>query len=1799
MSSKKKTSPKLAFLRLLTRGGGGGGGGDKEPTSSESSGSEAIDLGPGLAAAREKLGELDITLLAWEQGGFGEGWKALRLRHGQFAKALEQVADAKDRVAAQKALLQVTRGISEAAGSAADTLDRWKRWDRSSKQLEPLVTAALKRGAGEVQKIRSTWALAGEKAEAGDPVEALSLLSPLILLIREADKAEKTQVQEETAGMVDMDQTKVQLLTAKWNSLWGKMAPLVQSTLEKGIAERTRLEATWAFAHEKAELGQQTGSVADLTLALQTLVEVKKIIDNAVVDETVPKGTVVKAKQLLEGESEGKRVHALLLSTRSTATKVSTRLTKAFEPKTPEAIEKQIEKIDKLLNTGSEADLEKLEKAATDAADEIVKLEDLARQPLIDKGRWEKDLSLFKARLVSLTNHKQATHDLMKTVVKGIEDDLVLAEQKTTTFLWAEASDALPDLYSRCDSAEKKADGLAEIIAVAADRNERVNSLPAAGTVAHEVPKKAVLAAKKLIQDANLEINAGKYDAAMVFLNKVPDAVVTALELVSLAADYGVKYPKATQDVLNIAAWKQEVKDEIVSEQASHKKLVEDADYAKTNDFALSLRKISDAGGFVTTMVARKKQVTAYLSRLKEFDLRLKAITDHKGRIAVEDYFGRLTSDRVFALKKVVDKDFFAAEKVLGASEGLQTDKLALADVGLDYITKKKTLEEDIDKVEKAKNAGLAATTITDAKTHISAGESAKTAGRWKDAVKCLEEAAKRVTSAEKILSEDKGLQDLKDNDKLDAIAADFAAAFNVYKTMQAHVEGKDDGTFATALSKATAAGTRAEEASKKETPDYVEARKGLDEAIQVCEDVLVLISRKPAYDLNRSALVTAHGTTLPGLNEDDVIDEQIDEIESALEEAADLAKAPTFNYASAEAKISEGQKIVAKALGNADAWKKAKPKLTTIKDTAGYLSHSSREPGMGEEIDRLEKIVEAITDALDVVDFTAIEKAATDGEKLCAPYRLTADAYVKAKDNLDRFVTARRSAIEGKPVCAPEEKELKVLDKQLEALFKAHAYDAAYRVGDTAYWVIEAGKKIVAEHQLYEVERVKAEDKVKAVELVSNLGVLDQVQALRARYKEVVNMAASRNFPRAKKMAESIPADADLIAPIAIAYKGCKAARDSAGKALEKAQEHKSAVAIAPLLTHLKARTDVANKLELDRDFTSAGKLFVEITNELNEALVVAAEHDQSRELALQVKGNGSPSSEQVVEAREKAELIRNKLLEAPEALYVIGPMSRVTVLLKEADGLHKQGDEANALQKIGGALDELAEARLGMGHYKQMGAEATSVRAAVKELLDTHAQADFIRPDCDRLLEEVDAAVQKARTSGSHVEASGALAVADQSVHRLRDAATAQVAYCKERDELSPKVKELEEHKHRYAAAKELVDLRKQLVAAGKKAEAHAHKDAMVLLGAAKRAYEAANLKVKMAGHEAPSVSDVESILKRTGGEKHLDGIIDTLDPQAQRKVLRVAMEARFGCKLNVFTDKAKEDEYRKWLQDNPGANETQKKNMLAACTEADGSKKGPNLRRFYDVMSDLPETHTKENDSMQVFSEVSGPAKGSAYSGGRKEVMMREGAFDKSGAYLSGLESQIESPEPECAPVPGKDLSFFDWNTLHEVGHAVDDKHKFMHRNGKNLGGWEVYEGNVLPIAGVVAKKNKYDTNYVAAYMSGTAEPVIPEPDGCDSDEWERRRVACRLWVDNARHGKKPWSNAASAKALAIDGVVYHESYEDSWSSYPLAERAKGVSGYQFRAPGEWFAELYAAYHSGKMNPSHPARSWLADL
>jgi hypothetical protein len=73
---------------------------------------------------------------------------------------------------------------------------------------------------------------------------------------------------------------------------------------------------------------------------------------------------------------------------------------------------------------------------------------------------------------------------------------------------------------------------------------------------------------------------------------------------------------------------------------------------------------------------------------------------------------------------------------------------------------------------------------------------------------------------------------------------------------------------------------------------------------------------------------------------------------------------------------------------------------------------------------------------------------------------------------------------------------------------------------------------------------------------------------------------------------------------------------------------------------------------------------------------------------------------------------------------------------------------------------------------------------------------------------------------------------------------------------------------------------------------------------------------------------------------------------------------------------------------------------------------------------------------------------------------------------------------------------------------------------------------------------------------------------------------------------------WEGGASAAAKAKVGTrVYQQSYATEWWSYELGARGSSVSQYQFRAPGEWFSEIYAAYYLGKLRDAK-AKKWMEE-
>ena len=227
-----------------------------------------------------------------------------------------------------------------------------------------------------------------------------------------------------------------------------------------------------------------------------------------------------------------------------------------------------------------------------------------------------------------------------------------------------------------------------------------------------------------------------------------------------------------------------------------------------------------------------------------------------------------------------------------------------------------------------------------------------------------------------------------------------------------------------------------------------------------------------------------------------------------------------------------------------------------------------------------------------------------------------------------------------------------------------------------------------------------------------------------------------------------------------------------------------------------------------------------------------------------------------------------------------------------------------------------------------------------------------------------------------------------------------------------------------------------------------------------------------------------------------------------------------------------------------------------------------------------------------------------KGSFYQASGGLVVLSCGRVDTGKISMrTKQDRELSITDPNCQPNDTPDPSSFNWITLHEIGHTVDDKQSFM--NGKagssKYGGWHDYGNDVSKVANAIHGECGYDETWIKDYLLKKSRDEPPPGDPANQLAWNAERDAAKTWCDAIREGNKVWMKQGVCAARTCtqgkhNGRVYHQAYGGRWVSYEFAARARGVTGYQFRAPGEWFAELYAAYATKKMNEGHPDHDWI---
>ncbi len=1408
-------------------------------------------------------------------------------------------------------------------------------------------------------------------------------------------------------------------------------------------------------------------------------------------------------------------------------------------------------------------DAKKLDTALKD----MTTLANTIRAKSTEAAQWKKAHDLIGIRLLTLDHHAQSAQPEVQPQIVAVKAKVTAAEALAAKLDFRGAIAALAPLAAKCDEVEGRADGCAHYKAVLADRQGLVAAGAGAptGIAAVDTLQTQI---KQLLDKAALDATAGKFDDGVKKLDQIPPLHEKRLVLLQKKADYDTYIIKFDAEFALINAMPAPERTLMEPGLAKYRKAYADAKVAVTRDYTHSaaqmyLLELKEFPYYQGVRIA----VGAYVADLRDFETEYNKIKPHAGRAGIEKFYLAMDADYTAAKNEAAANKHATGSALLNRTRLDWPLQLALADDYLIYTSRLAVLKPLLDAL---RPKPAAATALAQADALLATAAKQSLAGDHTAAVVSLVEAEKRQVDAKAAADAQDALGGLKNTAALDGMAADFAAAQKVYADMRANVVTRDTtGGFAAAIAAADTPAAAAATEAGKAPPNFANARTKLDEAIALLEGVLPKIMAFVPWQAHLATAKTLIDTTLPGVNTDSCINGQITDAKRLMTEAEALAAAPGLDIAGAEAKLTQAMTIAEAAQADATLYGTVKTDVVAIDAVKAVIAGAGPlVPMLAARNTELDTIKTEVTRLIGVRDMKGAAAKAREGAGYANP--ITQDILfgtgVLARKKVwydDKLPTVSGP---GNEVCLP----LVTAAAPKYAAFlldlNAGKFNIAFETIRPPAVDLTKAQVLLKAHNTYEPKRVAAEAKLALVKAVRNAGIETDLVALEKRYTDAVALAAAGTLARAEAEMVAIEPLCQPLIDRANAFKPYEDARVPARTRLDEALAHAKAAAIQPMLTRLTAKYDAAVKLATGGDYATAKTMMVELLADAEKAIQSA---DDSANLALVTDTLDAAADTGFLPAAVIAatQLVLDRLKARPEAASANADL---TIADTEMAKARAGGGGAKAALKAAIAACEKADEVMSQHRMLEQSVKRAKDLIAA---LNAHPQKAYVAGLLAPVDASVNGALAAATASGDHAAATATLEADFVKLQAMQALADGYAKYLTTRAEpqVEPQLDVLEKHAHRYAVKPAIDTMRAKLAEAASCVGNQKVEDALKLLEEVRTIGKSALMMADMRDNKAPTIAEVKELLARPGGTAELDAMIDNLDPSAQGPVLRVAFEARFGCKLQVVD---------------------------AAGNPAPDDPK--NLRRYYDLMSQLPPGHASGNDSLLIFTEKGGG--GSLYRGTTKEVVMNEGQDAFSGEYGFGREFEVGGQDDACKPTDTKPVTRFSWNTLHEVGHAVDDKHGFMAKNGSGAtyGGWVKHGGAVGPVAQIFADHFKYDRVYIEKYMLHNPTPQLPPPvAGTTPEDWESRRIAVTSHIDLAFSSRKPWNSNAQAARLTIGGKVYQESYDNDWHSYDAGARQQGMTGYQFRAPGEWFAELYAAYHIGKMKPAHPAMAWVAAL
>jgi hypothetical protein len=322
----------------------------------------------------------------------------------------------------------------------------------------------------------------------------------------------------------------------------------------------------------------------------------------------------------------------------------------------------------------------------------------------------------------------------------------------------------------------------------------------------------------------------------------------------------------------------------------------------------------------------------------------------------------------------------------------------------------------------------------------------------------------------------------------------------------------------------------------------------------------------------------------------------------------------------------------------------------------------------------------------------------------------------------------------------------------------------------------------------------------------------------------------------------------------------------------------------------------------------------------------------------------------------------------------------------------------------------------------------------------------------------------------------------------------------------------------------------------------------------------------------------------LVKAGGGKVLDALVKHMPDPPDQATITAAIEARFNITMSNIDDANDKD--------------------------VEGSK---SIKLIYMTLLKVPERNVRLNKSLieidrepgRDYAEYKHDTKHAIFPAGRAEdegdelgnETATEEHYADTGAVVTDpaghpimKPAELIDVEDACKPKDKEKPNRLAWAALHEVGHGVDDDTSAMDSEGNKFAGWDF--PSLQDVVDAAAANLHYDAVFLKELLTNPKPDEVLKP----HDATEEQHQAAVAWCKAVRVDNNLWEKGADCVKFALGDRVFHEAYPNWWVSYNLDARKQGISGYQFRAPGEWFAELYAAYYSGKLKPNHPYGEWI---